>query len=143
VSVVNADLATAQRLRLALVRITRSLRRFDGNLSQSQLAALATIADRGPLRLSEVAHYEHVAASVATRVVASLEELGLVSRTSDPADKRASLMSITRKGRDMVADLRNERTRILEERLGQLTLDERRAIEQALDALEKLGRSES
>jgi DNA-binding MarR family transcriptional regulator len=136
------EVATAQRLRLAIVRLTRSLRRFDAHLTQGQLAALATVADYGPLRLSEVAQREQVAASVATRVIASIEELGLVTRVSDPDDGRASLISLTKAGWTTIQDVRSERTAGLEARLQRLTPDERARIVSALDALERLGKEE-
>jgi DNA-binding MarR family transcriptional regulator len=138
--VISTDVATAQRLRVALVRVTRALRRYDADLTQSQLSALATIADVGPLRLSALAAHEHVAASVATRVVASLEELGLVSRGVDPDDGRASLVRVTARGTATIHDLRSERTRELAERLARLSASEHATIERALDALEKLAR---
>ncbi|MDE3044980.1 MAG: MarR family transcriptional regulator, partial [Acidobacteriota bacterium] len=95
-SEVRDDTTTAVRLRLALVRLTRALRQGNtAGLSPSQLSALSTIDDFGPLRVSAVAVHESVGAPVATRVVASLEELGLVTRESDPVDKRATLVALS------------------------------------------------
>lgn len=50
------------------------------------------------LRVSELAHRLCVDTSVTTRIVQSLETDGLVTRTADPADRRASLISITEAG---------------------------------------------
>ncbi|HVB51307.1 MAG TPA: MarR family transcriptional regulator, partial [Acidimicrobiales bacterium] len=81
----HQDTMAAVRLRLALVRLSRALRQGNtAGLSASQLSALATIDEYGPLRLSALAERESIGAPVATRVVASLEELGLVTRSDDP-----------------------------------------------------------
>ena len=79
-------------------------------LSPSQVSALASVDEFGPLRISALASLESVGAPVATRVVASLEELDLLKRTDDPEDKRASLVELSDHGRDVLATLWSERT---------------------------------
>jgi DNA-binding MarR family transcriptional regulator len=78
--------------------------------------------------------------SVATRVVASLESQGLLERRDDPDDKRACLVDLSELGRGALSALWLERTVRLSSRLARLTAKERRAIEAALPALEKLAR---
>lgn len=137
----HEDTTTAVRLRLALVRLTRALR--SGNtaeLSPSQLSALATIDEYGPLRLNAVAEHESVGAPVATRVVASLEELGLVKRGDDPLDKRASLVRLSSQGQETIDMIWKRRTLGLSSRLDVLTPQERETIEAALPALERMAR---
>lgn len=141
----NADLrddtTTAVRLRLALVRLTRALRQGNtAGLSPSQLSALTTIDEFGPLRLSALALIESVGAPVATRVVASLEELGLVSRTDDPLDRRATLVTLSSEGRATIHELWKVRTLGLSSRLDALSPRERAELEAALPALEKMSR---
>lgn len=133
--------STAARLRLSLVRLTRLIRQGNSaGLSPSQLSALATIEEFGPLRLSALAGYESVGASVITRVVASLEELDLVTREEDPDDKRATLVGLSSTGVATLSDLWSQRTKGLSSRLDLLSDEERRAIEAALPALEKMAR---
>ena len=140
-SEVREDTTTALRLRLALVRLTRALRQGNtAGLSPSQLSALSTIDDFGPLRVSAVAVHESVGAPVATRVVASLEELGLVTRESDPVDKRATLVALSTEGRGTIDQLWTQRTLGLSSRLDRLSDEERGALEAALPALEKMAR---
>src|SRR5665213_3149207 len=135
------SLETAARLRLVLVRLVRALRHQGSTaLTPSQLSALATLEEVGPLRISALATLESVGAPVATRVVASLEELHLLKRTDDPEDKRASLVELSVHGRDVLAALWCERTIGLSSRLEQLTQAERNRLESALPALEKLVR---
>jgi DNA-binding MarR family transcriptional regulator len=92
------------------------------------------------MRISTIATYESLGAPAATRVVASLEELGLVRRTSDPDDKRASLIDLTELGRSTLSELWRERTLDINTMLERLTAKERASIEAALPVLEKIAR---
>ena len=131
----------AARLRLVMVRLTRALRHQGSiNLSPSQVSALASVDEFGPLRISALAAIESVGAPVATRVVASLEELDLLKRTEDPEDRRASLVELSEHGRELLAKLWSQRTIGLSSRLEQLSPAERTRLELALPALEKLAR---
>ena len=132
---------TAARLRLVMVRLARALRHQGSTaLSPSQVSALASVDEFGPLRISALATLESVGAPVATRVVASLEELDLLTRTEDPDDKRASLVELSEHGRSVLAALWSERTIGLSSRVDALTPAERSRLELALPALEKLAR---
>jgi DNA-binding MarR family transcriptional regulator len=132
---------SAARLRMALVRLARTLRRHgDPGLSPSQISALATVEEFGPMRISTLATHESMGAPAATRVVASLEELHLFERRDDPDDKRACVVDLSDVGRATLAKLWNERTIGLSSRLDRLSAKERAAIDAALPALEKLVR---
>jgi DNA-binding MarR family transcriptional regulator len=131
----------AARLRFVLTRLTRALRREGhSKLSASQVSALATLEELGPMRISALATNESMDPSVATRIVASLEGLGLVERTADPDDRRASLVELSALGRRELADLWTERTHELSVRLDRLSDTDRAAIEAAITALEKITR---
>ena len=81
------------RLRVALARLSRRLRRHSlAGLTPTQLAALSTVEQSGPLRLGDLAAAEGIAPSTLTRMVAVLEELGYVRRDADPRDARASTL---------------------------------------------------
>lgn len=137
----NVDTSSGARLRLALSRVLRALRRHgESALTATQVSALSTLEDFGAMRISAIATYESLGAPAATRVVASLEELGLVLRTSDPEDKRASLIDLTDHGRSTLSELWRERTVDIDTMLERLTPKERATIEAALPALEKIAR---
>jgi len=132
---------SAARLRFVLIRLTRALRRESrSTLTASQVSALATLEELGPMRISTLATHESMDPSVATRVVAGLESLGLVERRMDPDDKRASLVDLSDVGRRQLLDLWSQRTHELTTRLDVLSDAERLTIEAALPALEKLTR---
>ena len=137
----SVDTTSGARLRLALTRVLRTLRRHgESSLTPSQVSALSTLEDLGAMRISSIAANESLGAPAATRVVASLEELGLVQRTSDPDDKRASLIDLTDLGRRTLSELWCERTLDINAMLEGLSAKERASIEAALPALEKIAR---
>jgi len=124
-----------------MFRLARALRHQGSTaLSPSQVSALASVDEYGPLRISALAALESVGAPVATRIVASLEELDLLERTDDPDDKRASLVELSEHGRTVLAALWSERTIGLISRMEGLSSVERNRLELALPALEKLAR---
>jgi len=131
------DLATS--LRLAVTRTARRLRQEAGqDLSPSQGAALACIDRHGPLTPSELAARERVQRPTATRMIARLEEGGLVTRTADVNDGRSCLVAVTPAGHDLLAALRDRKDAYLERRLRELDTDERAALARAAEVLERL-----
>ena len=129
----------ASRLRLAVARTARRLRQeAGGGLSPTLSAALATIDRHGPLTPSELADRERVKRPTATRLLATLEEGSLVARTSDPSDRRSSLIAITPEGRELMRTLRTRKDAYLVRRLAKLTADERAMLAQAADLLERM-----
>src|SRR5829696_4591042 len=108
----------AVRLRLAITRTSRRLRQEAGSgLSPTLTAALATIDRHGPLTPSELAQRERVQRPTVTRLVARLEELGLLARAADPGDRRSSLLSITPAGRALLEEVRGRKDAYLAGRL--------------------------
>src|SRR4051794_35533089 len=108
----------AARLRLAITRTARRLRQEAGvDLSPSLAASLATIERHGPLTPSELAHAERVQRPTATRIVARLEDAGLVERTADPLDGRSFVISATPEGGALMAKLRSRKNAFLARRL--------------------------
>src|SRR3954447_14138072 len=129
----------ASRLRLAVARTARRLRQeAGGGLSPTLTAALASIENHGPLTPSEIAERERVKRPTATRLIGTLEESGLVVRTSDPSDRRSSLIAITPDGRDLMRTLRTRKDLYLAQRLRTLSAQERETLDRAADLLERL-----
>src|SRR5947207_14933426 len=94
--VAGRDAELAARLRLLIARLARRLRQqAQGEISPSQVSALASIERLGPLTLGELSGIERVQPPSMTRIVAALEAGGLVSRTVDPADRRVAHVEAT------------------------------------------------
>lgn len=122
-----------------IVRTARRLRQEAGvELSPSLTAALATVGRHGPLTPSELAARERIQRPTATRVLARLEELGLIVRTPDPQDRRSSLVAATDAGSALLDELRTRKTAFLAERLERLDADERAVLDRAADILERM-----
>src|SRR3954451_2423440 len=129
----------APRLRLAIARTARRMRQeAGGGLSPSLTAALATIERHGPLTPSELAERERVQRPTVTRLVAKLEETELVARTADPLDGRSSLIALTPKGAELLAELRTRKDAFLAARLRKLSAEDRATLARAAELLEDL-----
>ena len=129
----------AGHLRLTIVRTARRLRQEAGtDLSPSLTAALSTVERHGPLTPSEVAARERIQRPTATRVLARLEEQGLIARTPDPQDRRSSLVTTTEAGSALLAELRTRKTAFLAARLEGLPAEDLATLERAADILEGL-----
>jgi DNA-binding MarR family transcriptional regulator len=133
----QADLAV--RLRLVIARTARRLRQEAAEeLSPSQGAALATIDCHGPLTPSELAVRERIQRPTATRVIARLQEMGLVDRTQDPVDRRSFVVALTPAGRDLLERVRTRKNAYLARRLRDLDADERATLDRAAAILERV-----
>jgi DNA-binding MarR family transcriptional regulator len=97
--------AVARRLRSASMA---SLSAWDVTPSQMRTIRMLASRDSG-MRSSELAHHLHIAPRSATEVIDALETKGLVARTPDPTDRRATLVSLTPRGVDLVNDVRRAR----------------------------------
>lgn len=132
-----ADLAS--RLRMAIARTARRMRQEAGaELSPTLIAALATIDAHGPITPSELAEIERVQRPTATRIAAALQNDGLIERAADPSDGRASLLSTSAGGRDLLRRVRRRKNAYLSRRLHELGGDEVAALERAAEVLEHL-----
>jgi DNA-binding MarR family transcriptional regulator len=139
----EADVIDVTRLRVAIARLSRRLRRHAlAGLTPTQLAALSTVEQSGPLRLGDLAAVEGIAPSTLTRLVSALEEFGYVRRCTDPKDARASTLAITPEGHQTLERLRAEGTALLTQSLLLLTQEQRSAVAAALPALEQLAETE-
>lgn len=129
----------ASRLRLAVTRLARRLRiQLPGELSASQLSTLSSVDRLGPLTLGELSAVERVKPPTMTRIVACLEEQGLVSRTVDRSDRRVARVENTAEGRAFLQRSRSRKDAYLAERLRDLDPGDRAALERAAAVLETL-----
>jgi DNA-binding MarR family transcriptional regulator len=129
----------AAHLRLAVTRTARRLRQeAGGGLSPTLSAALASIERHGPLTPSELAARERVQRPTATRLIAGLEERGLVGRTADPGDRRSSLIAVTPEGAALLRELRTRKDAFLARRLNDLPAEDRDTLARAAVLLERL-----
>lgn len=135
-----AQLATL--LRDAITRLNRRVRqtRPVGDLTGTQLSALTSLELAGAMSPRELADTERVQPPTMTKIVAKLEERGLVQRTPHPTDGRQVILATTDTGRTMLAQFERARNEWLAGRLAELTLEERDVLERAAEILQKVAR---
>jgi DNA-binding MarR family transcriptional regulator len=143
----SGDPGLAIALRISIGRLARRLRAeriaqgLRPELSETQLAALSVLERHTSMTPRELAEHEKVQPPSMTRVIASLEERGLVSRAAHPSDRRQVMLAVTADGRAVVRQLRELREAWLATRLRELTPAERDALREAAPVLEKLSQS--
>jgi DNA-binding MarR family transcriptional regulator len=142
-STAEPELELAAHLRVLIARLARQLRQQAGTgLSPTQQSALVTIEASGPISLGDLAVAEQIAPPSVTRVVAKLEDDGLVQRQIDPGDRRVVRVSITYEGRRRLEHSRSRRNAWLARQVRSLDPADRDRLHAALPALEALTRRE-
>src|SRR5262245_18362494 len=131
--VTSAQLAT--QLRDAITRLNRQLRpaRPVGDLTVTTIIALTSVELGGALTPRELADIERVQPPTMTRIIAKLEERGLVQRAPHPTDGRQAILSVTSEGREVFATFQRARDEWLTRRLGTLSADERETLRRAAE----------
>jgi len=107
-------------------------------LSGNQLSAMGVLFTAGDLPIGELAVRELVSPPSMTRIVAGLEELGLVTRAPDPADRRLIRVGLTEEGRQILLANRRRRDAWLAVRIAALSPEERDVLRRAIPVLEKV-----
>lgn len=134
----GAELSAA--LRPSLLRLTRIIRnqRVDLSVTLTQLSTLATLASKGPMSAGELAACERVQPPSMTKVLAALEDKGLLRRNAHPTDKRQAIITLTEAGTELLDSERRQRDAWLSLRLARLSPEERALLADAVPVLDKL-----
>jgi DNA-binding MarR family transcriptional regulator len=129
-------------LREAITRVNRRLRqtRPIGDLTVAQISALQTLDSAGALTPRELAEVERVQPPTMTKIVARLDERGLVSRTPHPTDGRQAILSPSVEGRRLMSEYRRMRDEWLAQRLAKLSPEERETVQRAAEILTRIAK---
>jgi DNA-binding MarR family transcriptional regulator len=138
VSTVN-EVELANRLRPALLRLTRELRRELHSLGVTggQVSLLVAIKYAPGIGVRELAAQERMSPAAVSKAITKLEQMGLVERSA-LQDRRRVGLTVSEKGHQVLRSVRSRRTIWLAERLKGLSPAELRAVEAAIEPLEKL-----
>ncbi|WP_433173117.1 MarR family winged helix-turn-helix transcriptional regulator [Actinoallomurus sp. CA-150999] len=137
--IVDESAAMAGRLRVALVDLNRGLRKdWPAQLTPSRLSALTTIATSGPLPVGELARRMSVSTPTVSHIVDALVKLQLITRRSDPRDRRVCRLAVSDAGDELLDELGRRSTGFLADRIRRLPTDQRVNLAAALPALETL-----
>ena len=108
------------------------------DLQPASYLMLSWLVDEGPVRASSMVENFNIDKGAVSRQLQHLDDLGLVVRTPDPADGRATLVAPSDEARRRLADVADHRRKWLDEQLGDWTADE---LTHFADLLERYNRS--
>ncbi|GAB3686441.1 MarR family winged helix-turn-helix transcriptional regulator [Angustibacter aerolatus] len=97
----------------------RAAEEIHPGLTQPAYVVLARVVEHGSTRASELVELFGIDKAAVSRQVTTLEQLGLVERTDDPADRRAQVIAATAEGRRRYRRSSDRAQRVLREQLGQ------------------------
>jgi DNA-binding MarR family transcriptional regulator len=139
----NTELA--DQLHSAALHLLRSLRKVDSatGITAPRLSVLSVVVFAGPRTLGELAQAEQVKPPTMTRLVAALEQEGLVKREVDNNDRRVTRIHATKKGEKVMMQGRERRVSNLAARLAKLSAADRRELEHAAKVIARLATSSS
>nr|WP_216652585.1 MarR family transcriptional regulator [Nocardioides sp. zg-1308] len=102
------------------------------HVTPSQSRALRVLERTDGMRPSALADELRIAPRSATEVVDALQHRGWVQRAADPTDRRATTVTLTGSGRDLVGRIDDVRRQASEQVLAVLTPAQRRTLHEIL-----------
>jgi DNA-binding MarR family transcriptional regulator len=133
-------LSVANRLRPALLKLARELRRESHELGVTggQVSLLFQISRNRGIGVRDLAALERMSPAAMSGYVDRLERAGLVERTPDPNDRRRHGLSVTAEGERVLRSVKSRRTAWLAARLQHLPPEELETLDAAVEPLLKL-----
>lgn len=107
-------------------------------LSMPQFSILVQLHHRGAFGMSEISERFEITPAAASQLVDKLVQNGFVVREEDPHDRRAKLLNLTNKGRDVIQQGFEERYRWMDQLSARLTDEERIQISEALNIMTRV-----
>lgn len=116
---------TIRELEQEVAVLIRRVRRVVGvraravheSLQPAAYLILSYVVESGPVRASAIVEHFDIDKGAVSRQVSHLIELGLLERTPDPEDGRATLLTVTDEGDRRMSDVGDHRRKLLDERL--------------------------
>jgi len=105
-----------------------------------RIETLTYVRDQKAPSMSDIAQYFSITAPSATSLINALVKSGLVTRTVDARDKRASRISLTKEGRRMLAETQKRGLEVLGGLFAPLAKPELRAFTGALERIIRAGK---
>ncbi|MQS10076.1 MarR family winged helix-turn-helix transcriptional regulator, partial [Streptomyces alkaliphilus] len=134
----NAD--AVNTLRIGVMRLARRVRhqREDRSLGVAELSALGTLHRCGSMSPGELARKEHVQPPTMTRILALLQERGLVRVAPHPVDRRQKTATVTERAEEMIRATRDKDNAWLARLASRLDEEEWARLRAAAPVLHKL-----
>jgi DNA-binding MarR family transcriptional regulator len=130
------------RLILAAHTLTRMAALETGSDAPSaQWRTISLLREHGPQRVGDLAARSRVTQPGMTRLVGQLAEAGLVERTTDASDSRATVVGVTPAGERAYTEWLSTLRTALEPRFADLDAEDRAALSRTADILSALTRA--
>lgn len=131
------------QVRAAVGRLYRRFRseRPEGGLGDAALAVLGRLHKHGPQTLTELSDQDRVSPASMSQTVNRLTAAGYAVRSRDPGDRRKVLFSVTAEGDELAGAARAQRNAWLDERLRELSTEDRAAVARAAAILGRIADS--
>lgn len=129
-------------LRRARASSGEMAREVHPELEPAAYGLLVRLEDAGPQRATDLALYFGVGKATMSRQLRALDALGLIARTPDPGDGRASLVQLTPGGRERFRSVRDARRLSYARRLAAWDRTEIAELARLLHRLNGLGGTE-
>jgi DNA-binding MarR family transcriptional regulator len=109
-------------------------------LSMPQFGILMQLQYRHNCGVSDISERFDITNAAASQLVDKLVQSGLIQREEDPNDRRAKLLNLTDKGRQLIQQGIEERYRWVDQLAGKLTAEERAKVSEALAIMTEAAR---
>ncbi len=131
----KSGLLQAKAYRIMRGHLAKILSIYD--LSIPEWTILGQVFEQDGVRLAEISEILSVEAPLVTTLADQLEKKGLVTRTDDPQDRRAKLLTLTQKGKEIVPQIESEAAARLKQLLGGITDEDLFAYNRVLEFIVK------
>lgn len=109
-------------------------------LSMPQFGILMQLHYRRDCGVSDLSERFDITNAAASQLVDKLVQSGLIQREEDPSDRRAKLLNLTEKGRELIQQGMEERYRWVDQLAAKLTPEERSRVAEALEIMTQTAR---
>ncbi|MCL4344489.1 MAG: MarR family transcriptional regulator [Nitrososphaerota archaeon] len=119
-------------------RTFRTWMRECSGLSVAQFRVLSFISRNNNCSLLELKNYLGISTPSTSRLVEALNMRGFVTRVEDGNDRRRVKLGLTKMGNEVLITARKRVLERIEERIGGLSLDEKRNLSMATEILREM-----
>ena len=102
-------------------------------LSMPQFSVLMQLHHKGVCGVSDISERFDITNAAASQLVDKLVQSSLIQREEDPQDRRAKLLNLTDKGKNLIQQGIEERYRWVDQLAERLTVEERVQVSEALN----------
>jgi DNA-binding MarR family transcriptional regulator len=129
-------------IRESITKVNRRLRQTRplGDMTIAQISAMLSLETAGAMTPRELAEAERVQPPTITRIIARLEERGLIQRTPHPTDGRQVILAPSPAGRQLLDEYQRVRDEWLAQRVSRLSAEERNILHRAAEILTRIAK---